>query len=281
MCSTSTQAKLARYLPDDVEHWTREQEQVYTPQTLYNYIDGGAELYLSYNFRQMVNRVYSRPGQPDLQVDLFDMGTSREAFGVFSHSREAVDTAFGQGSQYVPGLLLFWKDRYYISILASPETDESRAAMHRIAATIDQRILSTGPLPDILEMLPGDSLVHGSIRYFHHHIWLNSYYYITEDNILDIDGTTDALLAKYGSRGHYRYLLLVRYPDASRAEAAHQNFRRHYLPEGGESSIIQIEDGTFTGCQVTGRYFAAVLGARKAAAVHQLLTGIQTAVPAN
>jgi len=277
MCST--QANLTRYLPDEAESWSTERDQVYTPETLYSYIDGGAELYLSYDFRQMLNRVYSTPGQPDLQVDLFDMGTSYNAFGVFSHSRESVDTTFGQGSQYVPGLLLFWKDRYYVSILASPETAESKTAMHRIAATIDQRILSTGPLPDILGMLPGDSLLPGSIRYFHHHIWLNSYYYVTESNILDIDETTDAILAQYGSGGRYRYLLLVGYPDTSRASAALDNFLRHYLPEGGESSIIQIEDGTFTGCQVTGRYFAAVLGARKAAAVHHLLTGIQAAVP--
>ena len=36
-------------MPGDIEGWTlREPVKVYTPETLYDYIDGGAELYLSY-----------------------------------------------------------------------------------------------------------------------------------------------------------------------------------------------------------------------------------------
>ena len=96
---------------------------------LYDYINGGAELYLSYGFNKVINRTYLRPEQPDIVVDLFDMGTSQNAYGVFSHSMETVDAAYGQGSQYSEGLLLFWKDRYYVSIMSYPETTESKKAL--------------------------------------------------------------------------------------------------------------------------------------------------------
>ena len=112
------ESDLTLLLPDNIEGWkVATNDQIYNSKNLYDYIDGGAELYLSYGFRRVISRRYSKIEQPDIIVDLFDMRTSQNAFGVFSHARETVDNTFGQGSQYTEGLLLFWKDYYYISIL--------------------------------------------------------------------------------------------------------------------------------------------------------------------
>jgi len=125
---------LATLLPDNVEGWNiSEKDNIYDRHNLYNYIDGGAELYLSYGFEKVINRIYTAPGQPDILLDLFDIGTSQDAYGVFSHSRETEDETFGQGSQYTAGLLLFWKDHYFVSILAHPETEASKKAIFRLA----------------------------------------------------------------------------------------------------------------------------------------------------
>ena len=56
-----------------------------------------------------MSKTYQKEGQPEIIVDLFDMGTSQNAYGVFSHARETVEQNFGQGSQYTEGLLIFWK----------------------------------------------------------------------------------------------------------------------------------------------------------------------------
>jgi len=90
-----SESGLAALLPGAVGDWrVTEPDQTYDRENLYTYIDGGAELYLSYGFKKVVNRKYSNPGQPRIVLDLFDMGTSQNAFGVFAHSRETVDSTF-------------------------------------------------------------------------------------------------------------------------------------------------------------------------------------------
>ncbi len=240
---------LAALLPDAVGNWkTAAEDRTYDSESLYNYIDGGAELYISYGFREVLNRTYSSTGQPDILVDIFDMDDSRNAFGVFSHAREVIDRTYGQGSQYTEGSLLFWKDRYFISILASPETAESKSAILDLAGRIDGAIAQKGPLPEILDLLPKGSLVEESVRFFRHYIWLNSHYYVADQNILHIDGRTDAVLAKYGNPAERRILLLVKYETDQDAGRAYEGFAAGYLPELSVRPAVRIEDGTWTGC---------------------------------
>lgn len=249
-------------LPTAVDGWeVTEKDQIYTRDNLHKYINGGAELYLSYGFADVVSRRYSRPDQPEIVVDVFNMNTSQNAFGVFSHSRETVEQTFGQGSQYTAGLLLFWKDNYYVSILASPETPESKLAVSSLARHIEAAIAGEGPLPDILSLLPRSALVEESIRYFHHYIWLNSHYFVADKNILHIDETNEAVLAKYGPKEQRLILLLVKYRDDKEAAVGYNDFIDHYLPELSKSPAVQIEDGTWTGCRKTGTLLVVVFNA--------------------
>jgi hypothetical protein len=249
-------------LPDTIGDWKKTSEdQRFDSESLYTYIDGGAELYISYGFKEVLSRIYSNTGQPDILVDIFDMEDSRNAFGVFSHARETVDSTFGQGSQYTEGSLLFWKDRYFISILASPETKESKKAVFNIAGKIDVSISREGPLPETLDLLPQRSLVEESIRYFRHHIWLNSHYYVADQNILNIDEKTDAVLAKYGETAERHILLLVKYETEGDAKGAFDSFTASYLPELSENCAVQIEDGTWTGCLLSGNLVIVVFNA--------------------
>ncbi|MFH1942142.1 MAG: DUF6599 family protein [bacterium] len=257
-------SNIARYLPSAPEGWTvSEKDKEYGRKNLYEYIDGGAELYLSYDFQKVVNRIYTAQGQPDILLDLFDMGSSQNAFGVFSHAREVVDTTFGQGSQYTAGLLMFWKNRFFVSILASPETDGSKEAVFKLAGLIDDAIREEGSLPEILTLLPKEGLAEESIRYFRHYIWVNFYYYIADENILHINDKTDAVLAKYGE-GHDRaLLLLVQYPSSETARSAQDYFIDAYLPELSGRYAVQIEDGTWTACRLEKSLLIVVFNASR------------------
>jgi hypothetical protein len=267
---------LALLLPDTIQGWNVvENDHTYNPDTLYDYIDGGAELYLSYGFNEALSRRYARHEQPDIVVDIFDMGTSNNAYGTFSHSRETLDRTFGQGSEYAEGLLLFWKDRYFISILTFPETVESKEAIFRLAGKIERAIPGEGSLPQILDFLPQKSLVPESIRYFHHYIWLNSYYYVADQNILHIDEKTDALLAKYGEQKKRSLLLLVQYQKGEQAAAAFNDFVQYYMPEHSGEFVLQIEDGTWTACRLSGNYLLVVFNATTRNGALGLISDVQ------
>ena len=264
--------EFAEFIPESLDGWSKtEADQFYNRENLYDYIDGGAELYLSYGFRSLINRTYIQPGQPDIILDIFDMGGSPNAFGIFSHSREKVGKEFGQGSQYTAGSLLFWKDRYFISILASPETPESSRAIKKLAGIIESHIKKEGPLPALIDLLPRDSLIKESVRYFKHYIWLNSYYFIANQNILHIDENTDAFLAKYRENNGKSLLLLVQYPDTESAKAAYQDFVKNYLLGVYDPAAVQLEDGSWTGIRLQSNLIIAVFNSSSKENVNDLI----------
>jgi hypothetical protein len=256
-------SKLEDLLPHSVLGWQpTEKERYYNPETLYDYIDGGAELYISYGFKEVISRIYSKPDQPDIIVEVFDMVEAKNAFGVFSHVREDIDYSYGQGSQVLEGAILFWKDQYYVSVISYDETESSGAAIHKLARDIDSLIIGEGQLPDILKLLPVNGLVEESILYFFHPAWLNSFYYISDENILNINEKTNCILAKYNAPENRNYLLIVEYPEKKDALITLENFCENYSEEIQTLHAVEIEEGNWTACDSINNIFIGVFNAR-------------------
>ena len=106
-----------------------DEDEFYNRSTLYEYIDGGAELYLAYDFQEVFVRRYAGPGDTEIILDIYDMGSASEAFGVFSVEREDQDLGIGQGSEYGGGLLRFWKGRFFVSILTTGDAQKAKPAI--------------------------------------------------------------------------------------------------------------------------------------------------------
>lgn len=268
-------AEFHQKLPGVVAGWKKaEQHAVYTPKNLSEYIDGGAELFISYHFQSALSMKYLKNTNNEISVDIFDMGTSYDAFGVFAHSRETIDNRVGQGCEYAAGLLTFWKDRFYVSILAYPETAEKKEVVFKLGQAIARKIKNEGPLPPIIALLPTENLIPESVHYFHHYIWLNSFFFVSNENILNIAPDTPAALGKYRQKSGTFFLLLVHYPDEDKAIAAHEQFRQKQLA-GSPEGILQTEDGSWTGCERQGELFSAVFKAPDAQTVRAMLAKIQ------
>ncbi len=262
-------------LPSAIGPWKKAPKPtIYTAKDLSNYIDGGAELYISYNFQNALSMKYAKDADNEITVDIFDMGSSFDAFGVFAHSRETIDSRFGQGSEYASGLLTFWKDRYYVSILAYPETEEKRQVVFDLGSTIAGAIKNEGAWPPILSLLPQDNLIPESVHYFHHYIWLNSFYFVSNDNVLNITPDTPAALSKYRQAAGTLFLLLVRYPGERQASAAAAQFKERILT-GASGAVLKMKDGRFAGSRQLGRLFVAVLGAPDEASVRTMLDRVK------
>jgi hypothetical protein len=245
-------------LPSEIDGWKKADNPItYDQKTLYEYIDGGAELYIAYDFRKLYAFRYTSGDDAEIVIDIFDMGNSYDAFGVFSHGREVDDKTLGQGSEYNSGLLTFWKERYYVSILAYPETEQKAKIVQKLGRLLADSISATGDIPPVVSLLPEEGLVEDSIHYFHHPILVNSHYFIATDNILDIGGDTPSVLAKYDVDGRMFYMLLVHYPDESKARSAQESFLTHFL-QGSRESILKSAEGTWTGCRRKGGVLVVV-----------------------
>lgn len=66
-----------------------EGPQIFTKKTLFEHIDGEAELFLKYGFQNSVFALYQngKSREDQVEVDIYDMGSVLQAFGVFSRFR--------------------------------------------------------------------------------------------------------------------------------------------------------------------------------------------------
>jgi hypothetical protein len=250
---------LGRSIPRTVGGWEANgPDRVFDRTTLYDYMDGGAEVFLAFDFREVWTRTYvprgsapaaspAGPEPPELTLDVYDMGSPAEAFGIFSCDREDPDAGIGQDSEAGFGLLRFRQGRYFVTVTASAEDEAALKAVLEIGRAALPALGPPGPRPAILDLLPPAGLRPERTSFFHSNVNLNTRFFISSENILNLDRSTDCAFAEYDrgpAPGEPVYLLLVRYPDAPRAAAARRSFLAGYLPEAdpdGEGAA-QTED---------------------------------------
>jgi hypothetical protein len=250
--------KPASFIPPTIGPYLSEADQTFDAETIFDYIDGAGEVYRSYNMKLLVARRFHKDGKPDIVVDLFDMGSPADAFGVFTHDLDGEDARIGQGSTYKAGLLSFWKDRYFLSVYAEEETAETRGLVLELGRRIDGAIPGRGERPGLLRLLPPDGLNAGRVRFFHNHSVLNYHFFVADTNILLLGQGTDVALAPYGGKDDRSMLLVAAYPDGGSAAKAGVSFARAYMPEAAEKNIVKTENGKWTAVRVHDRYVVIV-----------------------
>lgn len=249
-------------LPDKIHGWTVEPEdRFFDSETIFDYINGAGEVYRAYNMRRCLSRRYTAPKGPPIVLDIFDMGSSEDAFGVFTHDQDGEELTLGQGALYRAGWLSFWKDRFFVSIYAEEETAAAEKAVMELGEVVASHIRGRGPKPRILLYLPAQGLQPKSIRYLHHPIVLNYHFYLSEENILNLGPHTEAALAEYQRSKEYAQLLLVTYSNAADATKALTSFLKHYLPEAGSKGFALLENAKWCAAKVKGKVLAIVLEA--------------------
>ena len=236
-----TALSISEIVPQETAGWKPEgAPETYDRETIFDYINGAGEVYLSYGFREVSVFRYSKPDAPGIVVEIFDMGISEDAWGVFSHARESEETGIGQGYEYRGSLLCFWKGRYYVCVLAEKCTSETKEAVFALSKQIASKLPSTGDKPDLLKYLPQENLVSQSVRFFHIHPLLNYHYFLSEENILNLGRNTRAALAIYEPDA--TYLLCIQYSTVSQAGEAYRSFVENYIPEAKSVGVAQIEN---------------------------------------
>lgn len=140
----------------------------YGPDRLYDYLDGGAERYLGYGFRELVHARYQRGEDPlaCVTLDLFDMGGTAGAFGIFRSTLppDAAPRPWCTEGYRSGTVAAAWRGSLYVHGEADDERPELTATL---SAFIEQVcVLAPGEdaLPAFLEPLPIEGLVPGSER---------------------------------------------------------------------------------------------------------------------
>jgi len=265
------------YLPETVGVWNRSESfKTIDSTNIFKYMNGAGELYLGYRFDHLEVFDYTSENQEHILVELYFMETSDDAFGLLSldwggepvslDGLPADSPNRSLASQiralYGAGLLRIWSDNLYIRIMAFRETPASRQAVLDLgkAITVDRK---TPPEPELLKSFAPHvsstwKLRSDRLSFFRSYLALNSIYYLSHENILDFDLSTEAVIAPYesissaGDRKRSQFML-VKYKNRVSAQNALNHFHDIYLSEYKKGdmadlsekslSLFKVEDG--------------------------------------
>ncbi|KPL04609.1 MAG: hypothetical protein AMJ90_00115 [candidate division Zixibacteria bacterium SM23_73_2] len=273
-CEGEEKIKMKDLVPTEIQGWKQQSKvEIYDRETIFDYINGAGEVYLSYDFQKLWVFRLVKSEKPNIVVEIFDMGLPEDAFGVFSHARESEEIGIGQGSEQRGGLLCFWKGNLFVCIFSEGQSSETKKAVLDLARKIEQRIKVTGEKPKLLACLPDEDLQQQSVRYFHLHTSLNYHYYLASENILNLNPRTEAVLGRY--KLNQTYLLLVHYPDQNDADKAYSNFLNSYIPEAKDKGVAQIEKGKWVKAEKEGEFVIVVFDAPTEAYAQALIQAVR------
>lgn len=296
-------------LPQTVGVWTKPNSpQIVNSNNIFKYMDGAGELYIGYRFHHLEVFEYQSQKHETLLVELYFMDTPDDAFGLLSldWGGESVNLnrppvheappAIAPSSRalYGGGLLRISADHLYARVMASRETPTSKQAVLALGEAIVSN-QKNRPEPGLLKNIP---LLIGSdwklrqdrLSYFRSYLVLNSIYYLSQGNILDLDLSAEAVMATYehGSGAQVKKrpkLLLIKYENHARARNALNHFQNTYLPEHKDRfradsaaknlNLFQVEDG-WMGYQLTGLYVVIVFESPDSQTVKTILHKIET-----
>lgn len=168
-CERKIEGGLRSLLPNShIAEWGLSQKgsRQYNRDNLYEYIDGEAELYLTYGFRELLSQVYAFDDTV-LTVDIYDMGSPLNAFGLYSNYRhpdydyapigtEAIVTDYG---------IRFYRAEIVVDITQSDVSSRIHEAARKIAKSISTKIGGKADPPQLLNHLPVDGRVAKTLRY--------------------------------------------------------------------------------------------------------------------
>lgn len=156
------------------ETWVEKERASYFPDTLFEYIDGASESYLSYAFKELLLVQFAKPGnggaetgEVTLTLEIYDMGTPLNAFGIYGAERYPENTAAEVGdSGYAENESLnFVTGRFYVKIISFGLGNEAPAEALRFGREITSMVKEKGRLPWALSMFPKENLVAQSEKY--------------------------------------------------------------------------------------------------------------------
>ena len=140
----------------ELDGWEIKQEYpVYNPGTLWDYINGAADSYLSYDFEELYIAEYIK-ADVSFKVEIYMHATPLDAFGIYSTERSPGFRFIELGIQgyHEESLIHFLIDKYYVKIRTHETSTEVEEAMMSIANSIVADIPGINYFPETLALFP-------------------------------------------------------------------------------------------------------------------------------
>jgi hypothetical protein len=214
----------------EVGGWKRSGEILtFSRKTLYEYIDGAADLYLTYDFEALKVAEYQNERKSTVTVEVYFHKTPLQAFGIYSQERLPDANFIDVGAQgYVESNALnFLAGPYYVKMSSYNTGAEDRNILLTFAKRMAKGLGEKGSLPPILSSFPEAGKKEHSEKFI-------------AKNFLGYSFLHSAFVADYELSGK-RFKLFVMEGDREECRRMIQQYLQHIGSPGKE-----VVEGRYT-----------------------------------
>ena len=152
----------------EIAGWRQSGEvQTFSPKTLFEYINGDADLYLMYDLQELKVTEYLNEKKASVIVDVYRHKTPTHAFGIYSQERLPNANFLDIGAQgYIEqNILNFLTGPYYVKINSYSTGAEDREILLTFAKKVAENLGEKGRLPSILSSFPQEGKKNNSEKF--------------------------------------------------------------------------------------------------------------------
>ncbi len=151
-----------------MEGWQQpEKPQFFSPETLYEYINGAADLYLTYEFQDLNVAEYRDAKKASVTIEIYRHGNPIQAFGIYSQERLANARFLDIGAQgyQEPMVLNFVTGPYYVKINGYETGAEDEKTLISFGRKVEAILGGKSSLPAILSSFPQEGKKKNSEKF--------------------------------------------------------------------------------------------------------------------
>lgn len=192
-------------------------QQEYSPATLYEIINGQAEIYLPYGFRKMFFITFAPPNAPEdaFEVEVNELATPLDAFGLYAYLRSRDDLPAQLGTEARMGTtqLSFYLGNYFVRVRSVQPRDEAERLL-AIGRAIASLLPAQPAPPRELQLLKVAGIRENTLAY-------------ATRSLLGLEFFPKGIHAEAAQNGREFQLLNLFFDDADAAQDALRRFQNY------------------------------------------------------
>ncbi|MCF8378152.1 MAG: hypothetical protein K9H49_01165 [Bacteroidales bacterium] len=241
----------------------RDSVEFFTGDDLFEFINGGADIYLEYGFKQVAHCTYMDSLAVKIHLEIYEMTQNDAAYGIYTLNSSGKGVPINMGEQGIlyDYYLHFYKANYYIRCSVSKKDPDMINTMEKFASFTDTGIKTKGKLPALMLSVDIEELEFREVKYIKGQIGLSNVFNFGHGAIANFN---DGVVTKWAEKA----IFVFSYDnDKKRREwfasakgkmQMNKKFTEFSLVEDGFT--VKDKNGLFFSFKPSGRFFIILKG---------------------
>jgi hypothetical protein len=207
----------------EIDRWQPDGEpDIAKGEDLFLLINGGAEIYYEYGFKQTVFQSYINPQGQRINLEIYEMDSPESAYGMytFKTGNSGAPIEVGHAGWLESYFLNFWKGNFLVTVIGLDTDTLTMNGIEKIATAVDTKLESGLIPPQIISFLHKENLQVNGITYLKGNLALYNQ---------DIFGPKDIFGLKEGVIGKYENysIIIFQYGDIYESKKWFKTAKNH------------------------------------------------------